>query len=412
MIKLSHLDKFNTVASFSLTNDDMHCLSLLYQPIIGSEALALYMTFTSLIERRNFESSEYNHSFLFDLLGISVNKFMKNRQILEAVGLLSTYKKDDSYIYLLCPPFTAKQFLSDGVLGLYLYSKVGEVIFNDLRQRFKVRKIDKNNYQNISASFDDVYEAIHVGAKIKLDNEYIMDKKPAKTAKFTNYEFDFPRFVKDIDLSLLPTGINEVFKEKIMQTAAVYGFDEGDMVALFSECIAANGYFDAKILKKKAKVLYNYKNNDTLPELKVKKEINDNEVIRAIENSTGAEFLQSILGDEFKKNDVTKLNELFNTLRFNPSVIKVMVMYCANIIRNKQDGSSLFPPISYFKSVEDEWILAGVTDVYDAYNRYILNIEPTDGQKPKRVKKAVVRKPLSYSEENKVNDIMTKMETL
>lgn len=410
MAKLSHLDKFNTMASFTLTNDDMHCMSLLYQPIIGSDALSLYLTLTSLIERKNYESKEYNHSFLLDLTGYSIAKFMKNRQILEGVGLLSTYKNEDNYIYLLCPPFTAKQFLSDGVLGLYLYSKVGENIYNDLRNRFKVRKIDKTNYLNISASFDDVFETIH-GDRIKQDNAYIMDKKASRPAKFTNYEFDFHEFLNDINQSLLASGVTEAFKEKIIQTAGVYGFDEGDMAALFNESIASTGYFDQKILKKKAKVLYTYKHQDNLPTIQVKKNINnDNEIIRAIENSTGQEFLESILGDQFKKSDVNKLNELFNTLKLNPSVIKIMVMYVAKIIKAKGDGSALFPPVSYFKQVEDNWILNGITDVYDAYNRYILNITSNDS-KPKKLKKGI-EKPLTYTEENKANNIMNKMETL
>ena len=411
MAKLSHLDKFHTMASFTLTNDDMHCLSLLYQPIIGSKALALYLTLTSLIERKNFESTEYNHAFLLDLTGYSMAKFMKNRQILEAVGLLSTYKNEDNYIYLLCPPFTAKQFLSDGVLGLYLYSKVGENIYNDLRNRFKVRRIDKINYLNISASFDDVFETIH-GDRIKQDNAYIMDKKPAKNARFTNYEFNFHEFINDIDQGLLASGVNEAFKEKIIQTAAVYGFDEGDMASLFNESISSTGYFDAKILKKKAKVLYTYKHQDELPKIEVKKNINDNEIIRAIENSTGQEFLESILGDQFKKSDVSKLNDLFNTLKLNPSVIKIMVMYVAKVIKAKDDGSSLFPPVSYFKQVEDNWIENGITDVYDAYNKYILNVNDNNsGVKPRRPKKGV-SKPLTYTEENKANNIMNKMETL
>lgn len=157
MEEISNNSKFNICASFNLSLDDINCVSLLYQPLIGPEACALYLTLNSLILRSNLKSLEFNHIFLYDMLGIDSQTFLKRRKILEAIGLLSTYANNESYIYLICPPLSPKSFISDGVLGVMLCSKVGENVFLDLKNRFTVEKIDKKEFKNISAAFDDVF---------------------------------------------------------------------------------------------------------------------------------------------------------------------------------------------------------------------------------------------------------------
>ncbi len=143
MIKMADLDKsqFNICSSFTLSWDDINCLVLLYQPIIGSEAMSLYFTFNSLILRKNLESEKLSHIFLYDMLGYDEKKFVYYRHVLEAIGLLTTYYDDNSYVYLLSAPLSPKKFLSDGVLGVMLCSKVGYDVFNSLRASFKVVKL-------------------------------------------------------------------------------------------------------------------------------------------------------------------------------------------------------------------------------------------------------------------------------
>ena len=82
MEEISNNSKFNICASFNLSLDDINCVSLLYQPLIGPEACALYLTLNSLILRSNLKSLEFNHIFLYDMLGIDSQTFLKRRKIL------------------------------------------------------------------------------------------------------------------------------------------------------------------------------------------------------------------------------------------------------------------------------------------------------------------------------------------
>ena len=46
------------------------------------------------------------------------NTLMNSKDKLEAMGLLSTFVKDDIYLFRLNMPLSAKQFFLDGILGL------------------------------------------------------------------------------------------------------------------------------------------------------------------------------------------------------------------------------------------------------------------------------------------------------
>lgn len=412
MDQISNNSKFNIYASFNLSLDDVNCVSLLYQPLIGPEACALYLTLNSLVLRNNLKSQEYQHIFLFDMLGLDGTTFLKRRKILEGIGLLSTYQKDDSYIYLICPPLSPKSFISDGVLGVMLCSKVGEEIFMDLKSRFAVEKIDKVEYKNISVSFDDIFVSNVSNQQIDITNEYIMDKKNTRKLNINNYEFDFDEFLSNIDISLLEFGLTDDFKKRIIETASVYKLNEGDMTAIYDESINRKGFFDKNLLKKKAKVFYTYKYNDNLPNVDIKPEVKNDEYIDYLEKINGEDFLLSILGNNFKREDVITLNELYNEINLNPSVIKIMVMYVIKVLIKKESGTALrMPPLEYFKKVADDWILEGTTDVYTAYNRYVLGIDKPNVKK-QYYKPTPVRKKDKYEIENSKKDAMEGMEVL
>lgn len=414
MEEISNNSKFNIYASFNLSLDDINCVSLLYQPLIGPEACALYLTLNSLVLRSNLKSLAFSHIFLYDMLGIDSATFIKRRKILEAIGLLSTYVNEDSYIYLICPPMSPKSFISDGVLGVMLCSKVGENVFMELKNRFTVEKIDKTEYHNISVAFDDVFVSSSNNENIELNNEYIMEKKKTRKINIHNFEFDFNDFLNNIDISLLENGMTDEFKKRIIETASVYNLNEVDMATLYDESLNRRGYFDPALLKKKAKIYYTYKYQENLPKVDIKPEIKNDEFINNLEKIDGEEFLVSILGSSFKRSDVITLNELYNEISLNPSVIKIMVMYVIKLLYKKEtpDNPLRMPPLEYFKKVADDWILEGTTDVYTAYNRYVLGIDKPNKTKSYKKKPTPARSKDKYEIENDKKDVMEGMEVL
>ena len=161
--------KFNIYSSFTLSNDDVAAVSLLYAPLMGSDALMIYLGFCALLERNNLKSEEIIHQDFLDIYSFTPLAFTKARIKLEGIGLLMTYEtKDKNLIYVVCPPLTPKNFLKDATLGLYLYSKIRRETFDFIYNHFKVEKIDKSNCTLITKSFDEVYSS-------QIDNEITYD---------------------------------------------------------------------------------------------------------------------------------------------------------------------------------------------------------------------------------------------
>ena len=138
-------NKMNIVSSFNLSSDDVATISLLYSPLIGSEATNLYLTLQALMERNNLKSESYTHEEIFTLLSLTEKKFLKARFQLEGIGLFTTYIDDkEDYLYVLSAPLSPKNFIKDATLGLYLYSKVGKETFDKIYNHFKIEKLDKS----------------------------------------------------------------------------------------------------------------------------------------------------------------------------------------------------------------------------------------------------------------------------
>ena len=212
--KFDSSSKFNIYSSFTLSNDDVNVVSLLYAPLMGSDALMLYLGLYSLIERNNLKSESIKHEDFFDIFSFTSVSFLKARIKLEGIGLLISYEmQDKSYTYVICPPLTAKSFIKDATLGLYLYAKITKDTFDFIYNHFKVEKIDKANAINITKTFDDVYQS-QIDNEITYDKfKYILGKRTNRNLKIKNYNFDFDFFVKGINLDFLETGIKEIKQE-------------------------------------------------------------------------------------------------------------------------------------------------------------------------------------------------------
>lgn len=362
-MKLDKLDKFNISSSTSLSSDDLYSLTLLYQPLIGSEALGIYLMFNSLLERSNMQSQAFTHADFWDILGLDETKFLNSRLKLEAIGLISTFIKDNDYIYLLKPPLTPKQFIADGTLGIYLYSKIGEKMFMYLVDRFKINKIDKNEYKNITVNFDNVFSSQIPEYKLDKGENYLLGRKPNKTVSIEYHDFDFNTFLSGINQNLIEFGVSDSFKKTIINSSFVYGFDEGDMQSIFGRSINKNGVFDYKLLKKEAKILYEFKHSKQMPVLQTKLPENPkNSLIYTMDRITGVQLLNKFCSNGYPTNYLKIVTDIYEQIDLPRPVINFMIM---NVL-NDQGGELM--PLPYFKKVAETWAELGITTPEKAYD--------------------------------------------
>ena len=137
---------------------DRDTLSNLYQPMIGFEALSLYMTLWS--EANNEKVSPLcTHEQVFLRMRMPASAFVDARKYLEATGLLKTFVSEGNdfkiYHYELYAPKSPSGFFDDTLLYGMLIRSIGESNANRLK---KIYVLDTNqDYgKEITASFAEV----------------------------------------------------------------------------------------------------------------------------------------------------------------------------------------------------------------------------------------------------------------
>lgn len=362
--------KMNIVSSFNLSSDDIATISLLYSPLIGSEATNLYLTLQALLERNNLKSEAFTHHEIFDLLSLSEKTFLKARYQLEGIGLLTTYTTEDgNYLYVISAPLSAKNFIKDATLGLYLYSKVGKDTFDKIYNHFRIEKLDKSKLTNVTKNFEDIYTS-QINDDISFSKfQYLLGKKPVNNIKINNNKFDFDKFKKQINIEFLETGVTKTFTDQITNLAFVYAFDEMQMATLYNESINRSGFFDYRLMKKKANVLYSYLHHMNAPKLLTKDEenIESADLIEYLETTPACEILNNLIPD-YPAKYLSTINEIYANIDLPKGVINCM------IIKVLKEKSGDLPTLSYFKKMSETWISNNIFTTTDAI-RYSTTFE-------------------------------------
>ena len=98
---------------------DKLVLNMLYMPIIGNDAVSLYLKLLSEVPNFSYISSEYSHHHLMTSMSLTLDTIKEARLKLEGIGLLKTYYMESElnyYIYELYSPLSANEFLSHPIL--------------------------------------------------------------------------------------------------------------------------------------------------------------------------------------------------------------------------------------------------------------------------------------------------------
>lgn len=355
---MQHLDrssKLNICASTTLSNEDIYSLSLLYQPLIGSDALALYLAFSSLIERNNMMSLDFTHDEILKMINMDEKRFLNARIRLEGAALLNTYYANEEFVYILCQPQSPHSFVKNGVLGLCLENIVGDT-FEKIFAHFKIKKIDKKKYKNISQTFEDVYKIEPKENKIEAKDNYIVGRKNSRVN--INHSFDYDSFYKEIDKSFLDESNLPSFKDDILNISSLYDFSVTDMISLYNQSINSALKFSLTILKRKAKMLYNFKNvGDTTVTSK-----SDDEKYEFISNLNPTSILKMYNnGVAPSTSDIDKIDEIYSTIPINRAMQNIMIIDVLDLKKGK------LPPVSYFEATYNTWVEKGIDTTDKAY---------------------------------------------
>ena len=224
-------DPFDIRLPHAFSTQERQLVTLFYQPLTGSEPISLYLTLWAEAEQK--PKQQMTHYYLMNVLGLPIGKVFEARIALEAIGLLRTWKKenagDRSFLYELQRPLDAESFMKDPLLSMFLFSKIGEQAYRNLRQRFIASAKDKA-FKDVSRAFMDVYKPVHANMPSDLKVDMNHEDKQHKVYPFYLEQFDFVLLQAGLSEQLVPASLLTLeIRETIAKLAFLYHLTALDM---------------------------------------------------------------------------------------------------------------------------------------------------------------------------------------
>lgn len=370
-ISLYPADIYQVVDKSLLSEMDKLILNMLYMPIIGSSAVALYLKLQS--EARNtIISNELTHHHLMTSMSLTLDNIKQSRLKLEGIGLLKTYYLEgevNSYIYELYSPVSAHEFFSHPIFNIVLYNNVGKTEYQRLFNYFKLPHVSLKDYEDITTTFDNVFKVRNYTTFEINEGEVL-----SKNKLLLKYELDF-----DFDLMTSSLGkeifnekcLNKGMKELIINLAFLYEIDPVNMADLIRASLNEKGNIEKEELRKNTRKFYQFNNDNRLPSLIFKEQpeylksaSGDNSkrgrIIKVFENNSPYEFLRAkYKGAKPTDRDMKILEELLIDLKLNPAVVNVLIDYVLKTNNNKLVKA-------YIETLAGQWKRSGIETAEEA----------------------------------------------
>lgn len=369
-IVLKVSDKYEVIADSSLTNYDRKILTRLYQPIIGFGALSFFLTLWSELEgEQTITTYEKNHSRLVDMMKCNLQTLREFSRLLEAIGLLKTYKKEINkgvnYIYKLNSPLYPNNFFANEILHILFKKSLSNEEYERTKMYFQKQNSLPKGFEDISANFNDVFESIDDQNNYKK----ILDSKDNSISRVEGkpfLNFDFSQFYKALqEYQISKTLITPEIEEEIAVLANAYNISIFDMRNIVIASIDTKSKkINLPKLKVRCKEHIIIENNSidvkVEPKISFSGNISLDEKIKLFSTITPLEFLQiKYNGKTPLYTDIKLLNDLKKETDLNDSIINVLLDYALLQSNNKLSRAYLY-------RIAGSLMREGVDDPYEA----------------------------------------------
>lgn len=356
---------YKVTLSYSLTTDYLPSLIHLYQPLIGRDAISLYLT---LLEEKNIQEEEvFTHHMLMSQLNMPLNEIYEARKKLEAIGLLQTYKKELEetlcYRYELQPPFRPQYFFEDMMLSELLFRQIGESKFERLKQYYTKQAQVENLGENITASFKDVFETV-----VPKDNDIERNDVQEENLiqKEVSDEVDFSFLEESLRKNMMNPNkiLTKRNKQIIVQLMTLYNLPLFEVEKAIQWALTEDHHIDVEQLKQACHDLFRQKYGVSQPKLNVKQKIKPKEtlldenepnitdeerLIRRFEKISPKELLEDLSrGKRADEKDLELIRDIMTNQGLEPAVMNVLIHYVML-------QSNMRLPANYTRKIASHW---------------------------------------------------------
>lgn len=424
VVTLLPADKYMIVNKTILTDQDRKYLVSLYEPIIGSLAVSLYLTLWRDLDRYTFVSADYNHHHLMTILKTNLDSIKLARETLEGVGLLRTYfmaSEPNNYVYELYSPMNPKEFFQNPIFNVVLYNNIGAFEYNLLKKEYSVLNINLKGYEEVTSHFDEVFKS-----SSELPSIEALGRETLPLNMQDQIDFD-------LLISSLPKGmLNEKILNKRMRSlinnlSFVYNIDTLKMCEIIRLSINEKGAIDKDTLRLQTRKYYQYNNHGKLPTLiyraqpeYLKSPSGDTSkkgrIIEVFENTTPYDFLCA----KYKTGtptvrDLKLLEYLLEDVGLKPAVVNVLIDYVLKKNNNKLNNA-------FVETIAGQWKRLGIETAKDAmevaekeHKKYInkfnkVSVKKVSEEPPVWFDEKISKESMTEEEEKELESMLKKYE--
>ncbi|AWM75583.1 DnaD domain protein [Lactobacillus kullabergensis] len=338
---------------------DLRILIKLYQPLIGSLPLALYLSLNEDYNAQAMLSDAKGIYTLQEQTDCDIKKLFGALHKLEAVGLIQTRLLDNQIMgHVLCFEIknvpASSEFFSTALLASLLKEKVGITAFNKLSHEF-AREAKQNRSElsgikgapNISASFMDVFhlsdqEAIDPSIEVKeaaRENNYSASDY-ATVNDQDNIDWDFMK--QQFEIYQIAGSEIDQNKEAIRAVMRIYGLSEQEFVDEAIPCL--HGDYQLNMREIKQTIANSIHGSDTRRHLQDKAKIpekfnksdsqlnqKEQKLLQKAQTDTPAQFLYHLKterNDYVDASEYQVLDSLYNDKGISAELLNVLTYAC------------------------------------------------------------------------------------
>ena len=317
-----------------LADYDYDTLILLYQPIVGYQAISIYLTMWSQYKMKSITETLSHEDFL-KLTSITLTDFENARGKLEAIGLMKTYRKKEAnvvtYCYKLYAPKTPGDFFNDPLFCNLYKLNISERIFMRNKMYFEKVKPNLEGYTEMSKTFPEIF-----GDSITKANPNLIHYNSLKNRKIHDISkgFDFASFNVDLEKNyqINPDSLQNEAHQEIERIALLFGLDEKVMADLVSRSYNINQipHLDNE------KLLWLAKNEGMIPVRKTKRngveQYDESTIlgqkIQLMPTTSAFDYLKLKQNNTMPSTaDIDLINKLSRNQGLNSSVINALIDY-------------------------------------------------------------------------------------
>lgn len=342
------------VSSAGLLHDyDRKIVTRLYQPLIGSLCLSLYMTLWSELEENRLWSEPTTHYSLMNTMGLNLRDIYEARLQLEAIGLLNVYKKETGevkeFVYEINPPLSPKAFFTDGMLNIYLFKKIGKVQYSRLKRFFSDDVLPVQEYEKVTKTFAEIFSSEHslyVSDEAKeeeglLAQQQFIDRMEGIEPAGFEHSFDFDLLMSGLKSSLVPKkAFTPKMKSTIAKLAFLYDITPLEMQKLVLGAVSIDDEIDEEQLRKAARDWYQLERQSDMPSLihrvqparyrtqMEQPKTQEEEYIHYLEITSPMQIMkQNHNGGDVVEADLMIIENVMFNQNLNPGVVNVLIDY-------------------------------------------------------------------------------------